>query len=98
MYGYTKNLKQAEEEIGLPGSPKIAFSLPLNLANKIGLPGLIATPLKKFAKLNFFTTEGIKSCLPAETAPDVIIIFISDLRFFSICCLKNKLIKILDQK
>jgi len=49
MYGYTKNLKQAEEEIGLPGSPKIAFSLPLNLANKIGLPGLIATPLKKFA-------------------------------------------------
>ena len=49
----------------------------------------MATPLKKFDKLNFFTTEGIKSCLPAETAPEVIMISIFDLRFLSICFLKN---------
>ena len=46
--GYTKNLKQATEEIGLPGRPKIAFCLFLILANKIGLHGLIST-LEKIA-------------------------------------------------
>ena len=29
--------------MGLPGNPKIAFCFPLNFANKIGFPGLIAT-------------------------------------------------------
>ena len=38
--------------MGLPGRPNIAFSLFFNLANKIGLPGLIKTPLKKLDKLN----------------------------------------------
>ena len=68
----------------MPGSPKITFSTLSNLANKIGLPGLILTPLKKLANLNFLTTNGTKSCLPAETAPEVIIISIFDLRVFSI--------------
>ena len=45
-YGKTKNLKHATDEIGLPGRPKKTFFLFLNLANKIGLPGLIATFLK----------------------------------------------------
>ena len=49
-----------------------------NFANKIGLPGLIETPLKKPDRLNFLTTEGTKSCVPAETAPEVIIISIFD--------------------
>ena len=31
----------------IDGNPKIAFCLPLIFANKIGLPGLIATLLKK---------------------------------------------------
>ena len=52
----------------------------------------MATPLKKFDKLNFFTTEGIKSCLPAETAPEVTMISIFDLRFLSICFLKKLLL------
>ena len=55
----------------------------------MGLPGLIATPLKKLDKLNFLTTEGTKSCLPAETAPEVIIISIFDLIFLSISFLKT---------
>ena len=59
IYGYTKNLKQAADEIGFPGKPKIAFCFPLILANKIGLPGLIATLLKKFDILNVLTTLGI---------------------------------------
>ena len=46
MYGITKNLKHAAEEIGFPGSPNIAFSFPLIFANIIGLPGLIAALLK----------------------------------------------------
>ena len=46
IYGNTKNLKQAADEIGLPGKPKNAFCLPFIFANKIGFPGLIATPLK----------------------------------------------------
>ena len=65
--------------MGLPGSPNITFSTFLNLANKIGLPGLIKTPLKKLDKLNFLTTKGTKSCFPAETAPEVTIISIFDL-------------------
>ena len=75
--------------MGFPGSPKIAFSDFLNLANNIGLPGLMATPLKKFDKLKTLTTGGTKSCLPAETAPDVTIISIFDLKFLSICFLKK---------
>jgi len=75
--------------MGLPGRPNITFSIFLNLANKIGLPGLIETPLKKFDKSKFLTTEGTKSCLPAETAPEVIIISIFDLIFFSIFFLKS---------
>ena len=39
--------------MGFPGSPNIAFSVFLNLANNIGLPGLIATPLKKLEKAIF---------------------------------------------
>ena len=73
----------------MPGSPNIALSKPFNFANKIGLPGLIVTPLKKLDKLNFLTTEGTKSCFPAETAPEVIIISIFYLILFSICFLKN---------
>ena len=68
----------------MPGSPKIAFSIFLNFANNIGLPGLIKTPLKKLDKLNLLTTRGTKSCLPADTAPDVTIISIFDLKLFSI--------------
>ena len=75
--------------MGLPGSPKIAFSVLLNLANKIGLPGLIATPLKILDRLKFLTTKGTKSCLPAETAPEVIIISILDLKIFFIFLLKR---------
>ena len=45
-YGNTKNLKHAAEEIGFPGRPKIALDFPFTFANKIGLPGLIATLLK----------------------------------------------------
>jgi hypothetical protein len=44
--GITKNLKQADDDIGFPGSPNIAFCFPLILANKIGFPGRIATLLK----------------------------------------------------
>ena len=73
----------------MPGSPKIAFSVLLNLANNIGLPGLIETPLKKLDKLNFLTTVGTKSCLPADTAPEVIIISIFDFKFFPIFFLKS---------
>ena len=65
--------------MGLPGNPKKDFSLFLNLANKIGLPGLIATPLKKSDNLNFLMIDGTKSNLPADTAPEVIII--SNFRF-----------------
>ena len=46
IYGYTKNLKHAADEIGFPGNPNIAFDFPLIFANKIGFPGLIATLLK----------------------------------------------------
>mgnify|MGYP005688829925 CR=1 FL=1 len=44
--GITKNLKQADDDIGFPGSPKIAFCFPLILPNNIGFPGRIATLLK----------------------------------------------------
>ena len=70
--------------MGLPGNPKIAFSVFLNFANNTGLPGLIETPLKKLDKLNCLIIYGTKSCLPADTAPDVIIISILDLKLFSI--------------
>jgi len=56
----------------------------LNFANNTGLPGLIETPLKKLDKLNFLIMWGTKSCLPADTAPDVMIISILDLKLFSI--------------
>ena len=62
--------------MGLPGRPNITFSKPFNFANKIGFPGLIETPLKKLDMLNLLTTEGTKSCFPAETAPELIIIYI----------------------
>ena len=75
--------------MGLPGRPNIAFSKPFNFANRIGFPGLIETPLKKLDRLNFLTTDGTKSCFPAETAPEVIIISIFDLILFSICFLKR---------
>ena len=75
--------------MGLPGRPNIALSKLFNFANKIGLPGLIETPLKKLDRLNFLTTDGTKSYFPAETAPDVIIISIFELMLFSICFLKN---------
>ena len=40
-------------------------------------------------KLNFLTTDGTKSCFPAETAPEVIMISIFELILFSICFLKK---------
>ena len=86
--GKTKNLKHAAEEMGFPGSPKNIVFLFLNFENKIGLPGLIATPLKKLASLKSLIIPGTKSNLPADTAPDVIIIFVLDLKFFFISCLK----------
>ena len=45
-YGYTKNLKQAAVERGFPGRPNSTFCFPKIFPNKIGLPGLMATPLK----------------------------------------------------
>ena len=75
--------------MGLPGRPNIALSKPFNFANRIGLPGLIETPLKKLDRSNFLTTEGTKSCFPAETAPEVIMISIFELMLFSICFLKS---------
>ena len=70
--------------MGLPGRANIAFSNFLNFANKIGFPGLIKTPLKKFDRLNLLITKGTKSCLPADTAPEVIMISIFDLKFLCI--------------
>ena len=75
--------------MGLPGRPNIALSKPFNFANKTGLPGLIETPLKKLDRLNFLTVEGTKSCFPAETAPEVIMISIFELILFSIRFLKK---------
>ena len=82
--GYTKNLKQAAEEIGFPGKPKKTLFLFLNFANKIGFPGLIKAPLKKLLSLNFSIISGTKSNLPFETAPDVIIISVSVFKFLII--------------
>jgi len=56
----------------------------LNLAKTIGFPGLIYAPLKYDFNLNFLIIFGIKSYFPAETAPEVIIISLSDLRFLII--------------
>ena len=75
--------------MGFPGRPNIALSAFFSLANNIGLPGLIKTPLKKFDKWNFLTTDGTKSCFPAETAPDVIIISTLDLILLYICFSKS---------
>ena len=64
----------------------------MNFENKIGLPGLIATPLKELASLKFLIIPGTKSNLPAETAPDVMIIFVLDFKCFFISFLKTYLI------
>ena len=53
------------------------------------MPGLIATSLKKLDNLNFFTTSGTKSNLPADTAPEVTIISALDLIFLLINFLKR---------
>ena len=66
------------KKLDCPEDQKKTFSLFLNFANKIGFPGLIATSLKKLDSLNFFITWGTKSNLPADTAPDVIIISVLD--------------------
>ena len=51
----------------------------------MGLPGLIATPLKHFLKLNLFISSGIKSNFPTEIAPEVTIISVSEFfNFFKI--------------
>ena len=51
----------------------------------MGLPGLIATPLKHFLKLSLFISSGIKSNFPAEMAPEVTIISVSEfINFFRI--------------
>ena len=47
------------------------------------------TPLKKLDRINFLTIDGTKSCFPAETAPEVIIISIFDLIHLSIFFLKS---------
>ena len=50
----------------------------------MGLPGFIATPLKCVSKFNSFISLGIKSNLPAEIAPDVTNMSMSELSdFFS---------------
>ena len=87
--GKRKNLKHAAEEIGFPGRPKNAVFLFLNFENKIGLPGLIATPLKELASLKFLIIPGTKSNLPAETAPDVMIIFVLDFKCLFISFIKT---------
>ena len=71
--GITKNLKHAAVEIGLPGNPKKHLLL-INLANIIGFPGLIETPLNISFGLNCLIIFGIKSNFPADIAPEVIII------------------------
>jgi len=83
IYGKMKNLKQAAVEIGFPGKPNITFDLPLNFANNIGLPGLIKIFLNEWDTWNFFITFGIKSNLPAETAPEVIIILVLEFKIFN---------------
>ena len=82
-------MKHAADDIGFPGRPKKDLFLFLNLANIIGFPGLIATPLKYLDNLNFFIIFGIKSNFPADTAPLVIIISYLDLKFLVIIFLKS---------
>ena len=55
--GKMKNRKHAAVETGFPGNPKKAVLL-LSFENRIGFPGLILTPLKKFFPLNFYTMFG----------------------------------------
>ena len=81
--GKTKNLKHAADDKGFPGKPKKTIFF-LNLANIIGLPGLIATPLNWSISLNFFIIFGTKSNFPAEIAPEVITISVLDFKFFEI--------------
>ena len=50
----------------------------------MGRPGFIETPLKYVLKLSSFIIFGIKSNLPADTAPDVKIKSFRDFRFFLI--------------
>ena len=45
----------------------------------MGLPGFIETPLKYVLKPSFFINSGIKSNFPADIAPEVTHISISDL-------------------
>ena len=63
-----KKRNPAAQEMGFPGNPKNNFPFRLNFDIIIGLPGLIATPLKYVLKPNFFISLGIKSNLPAEIA------------------------------
>ena len=70
--------------MGLPGNPKNSFSFLLNLDNIMGRPGFIETPLKYVLKPRFLINSGIKSNLPADIAPDVATISISDLSDFLI--------------
>ena len=68
--------------MGFPGNPKNNFSFLLNLDNIMGRPGFIETPLKYVLKLSSFSSFGIKSNLPADIAPEVTNISISDLSVF----------------
>ena len=70
--------------MGFPGSPKNNFSFLLNLDNIMGRPGFIETPLKYVLKPSFLINSGMKSNLPADIAPDVANISISDLSNFLI--------------
>ena len=58
-----------------------------SLDSIIGLPGLIATPLKHFLKLSLLISSGIKSNLPADIAPEVTIISVSEFDNFFIAFL-----------
>ena len=73
-----KNEILLHSDMGFPGRPKIAF-LFLNLDNIMGRPGFIETPLKYVLKFSSFISFGIKSNLPADIAPEVTNISISDL-------------------
>ena len=68
--------------MGFPGRPKNNFYFLLNLDNIMGRPGFIETPLKYVLKLSSFINSGIKSNLPADIAPEVTNISISDLSDF----------------
>ena len=70
---------------GFQEAQKIIYYFLLSLDSITGLPGLIITPLKHFLKPNFFISSGIKSNFPAEIAPEVTIISVSEFfKFFKI--------------